>query len=186
MRVLILLTIAPVILTIALPQEARVAVSPKAEGEAVRSYYSEAEGQTTASVFISLPIQIFGERSRLDVNAHFSYEGRQQSAAPKDVQVVFSVPCAFGSELDSDPVICVDGECSSYRPRGEGYCSGGLGRERTSRMVDLPAETFLRIASGREVKLRLHSSEAELTCEQAKTLLRLAAQLRLGGASERP
>ena len=186
MRMLVLLTIAPVVLTTALAQEAGVAVSPNAAGEAVRSYYNEAEGRTTASVFISLPISMLGEHSRLDVNAHFSYEGRQLSAAPKDVQVVFSVPCTFGSELDSDPIICVDGECSSYRPRGEGYCSGGLGRERTSRMVDLPAETFLRMASGSQVKVRLRSSEVELTGGQVKMLLSLAAQLRVEGVSDRP
>jgi hypothetical protein len=178
--------IIPVVLMTAMAQGARVVVNPKAESEAVNSYYNEAEDRTMTSVFIPLPIQVFGGNSKLEINAHFSYQGRRLSAVPKDVQVVFSVPCNFGSELDSDPVICVDGACSSYRPRGEGICSGGLGRERTSRMIDLPYEAFLRITNGRQMKIKLQNSEVELTDGQVKVLRSLANQMLVKEAGERP
>ena len=118
------------------------AVAGKPDAEEVRGYYDEYEKSMMESVFIPLPITIFGEDSRLEVNAHFSYPGRQLSAPPENVQVVFSVPCKFDVQLDSDPIICIDGVCTSYHPRGEGFGAGGLLRERTARMIDVPYEAL--------------------------------------------
>jgi hypothetical protein len=75
----------------------------------------------------------------------------------------------------------VDGLCSSYHPRGEAdICAGSLGRERTGRMIDIPYEAFLKIAGGREVKVRLQSSEIELTQGRVELLRRLAGRMMPG------
>jgi hypothetical protein len=176
--------LATVVLGIA--QGVGVNVSPRTKNEDVRSYYNASENRTTVSVSIALPIEVSGEASILEINAHSSFPGQGRPLiTPKDVQLVLSVPCNIGSELGSDPIICVDGECSSYHPRGEAnVCAGGLGRERTSRMIDLPSEAFLKIAGGQKVRIKFGNSEAELSAEQIKALHRLARRITLGIAAE--
>ncbi|HYX72993.1 MAG TPA: hypothetical protein VE732_09485, partial [Nitrososphaera sp.] len=149
MKILLTSMIVFTLVLLGVAQDGRVRVSvPPEERNDVSVYYNDSEGRTTTSVFIPLSIEILDESSILEINAHFSHPGRQPMT-PKDVQVVFSVPCNVSEQLHPDPIICVEGECSSYHPRGKAdFCAGSLGRERASRMIDLPNETFLKIANG--------------------------------------
>ncbi|MDQ3256554.1 MAG: hypothetical protein M3R15_22140 [Acidobacteriota bacterium] len=186
MKILLLLMTVPIAAVLCVAQEARVVVNTEPKNkEDVRSYYDNSEDRTSTSVFIPLSIEVLGETSKLEINAHFSYQGRQL-IAPKDVQFVLSVPCVFGSQLRPDPIVCVDGECSSYHPRGEAGCAGGLTRERASRMFDLPYEMFVKIANGQKVKIQLQSSEVESTSEQIKVLQRLAKRMLTKEADQTP
>lgn len=177
MRMFSLPVLIFVLLVPATAQESGVVSSPGVQGEVVKSRYDEAEDRTMTGVFIPVSIRIRGEITKLEISAHFSYRGRQLTASPDSVQIVLSVPCEYGSELDSEPIICFDGECSPYQARGGGACAGGALRERTSHMIDLPHESFLRITSSQKVTVQLQSSTVELTGEHIKVLQSLADRM---------
>ncbi|MBA2645172.1 MAG: hypothetical protein H0U81_00095 [Pyrinomonadaceae bacterium] len=175
----VLLVSASTVVSVAQQQAKVVATTAKdSDIPEVIARYDEREDQTT----VSLSMKIFLERpdgiNRLDINTHFSHPSRRLLIPPETVYFVLSVPCAQGEQLNrDDPVICADEECRSYSPRAKGWCEGGISRERTSRMIDLPREEFQRIANGYKVKIKIGENEIGLSESQVKTLKSLAERM---------
>ena len=154
----------------------RLTTSP--DVSAITVYYNEREDRTGVSTFIPIYIEHAREFNTLEIDAHFSYPGRHLFIPPDTVQFVLSVPCAFGEYLNrSDPIICIEGECQGLRPRGTGECMGGLLRERTSRMVDLPYQTFVSMSNAGQVSIKISKTEIRLTGDQIKILRKLSDRM---------
>lgn len=162
-------------------QEFRVAaqrLTTSPDVSAITAYYNEREDRTSVGTFIPIYIEHAREFNTLEINAHFSYPGRHLFIPPDTVQLVLSVPCVFGEYLNkADPIICIEGECQGFRPRGTGGCMGGLLRVRTSRMIDLPYQTFVSMSNGEQVSIKISKTEIRLTGEQIKILRKLADRM---------
>ena len=173
--------------TLVTAQEAKVIVqqpTTSRDVSAITTYYNEHEERTSVSTFVPVYIEHAEEFNTLEINAHFSYPGRYLFTSPETVQFVLSVPCVFGEYLNkADPVICIEGECRSFRPRDTGACEGSLNRERTSRMIDLPYETLVRMSNAGQVSIKISQTEISLTGGQIKVLRNLAGRMVPGRAA---